>query len=277
MRAAIILLAAGAALAATAAAADPRVEVRHAAARVVVVPEARSDVVIQVLHTNPKLPLRVTHEGDSVVVDGGLGWRSPNCHGSDGHYWVDGWGMGRVGWDELPQILVHTPLKAHVAVSGAVFGNVGRGQGLEFSNAGCGDWTVADQAGPLHVSLAGSGDVRAGAAAATEAHISGSSDLYLRQASGGLTAGMSGSGDINAGRVDGPLKLRISGSGDVDVRGGQVGDMYVSIAGSGDVKFGGVATSLEANIAGSGDVTVAHVTGAVVKHVAGSGDVNVGR
>jgi hypothetical protein len=277
MRSAIFILAAGVALAATAAAADPTIEVRHAAARVVVVPEARSDIAVTVLKSNPKLPLKITREGDLVIVDGGLGWGAPNCHGADGHYWVDGFTIGHVGWDELPQVVIHTPLKAHVGASGAVFGEVGRGQGLDLANAGCGDWKLADQAGPLNVRLAGSGDVRAGAAQSVEAKISGSSDLYLRQAADGLSAGISGSGDIHVGRLDGRLHVHISGSGDVDVHDGQVSDMDVSVAGSGDVRFGGVARSLEASVAGSGDVSVAHVTGSVTKHVAGSGDVTVGR
>jgi hypothetical protein len=275
MRAALLLTFA-AAVAASAAVADPSVDIRRAAARVVVVPEARSDVTVTIVHSNPKLPLKVTHEGEAVVVDGGLGWAGPNCYGGGGHRWVGGLTLGHVDWRDLPQIVIHTPLKAQVSASGAVYGEVGRGQGLDLANAGCGDWIVADHAGRLHLSLAGSGDVRAGAVQAAEARISGSSDLSLRGASGGLTAGVSGSGDINAGHVDGPLRLRISGSGNVTVRGGQVSVMDVSVAGSGDVHFGGVAQSLVANVAGSGDVSAAHVTGEVTKHVSGSGDVTVG-
>ena len=92
----------------------------------------------------------------------------------------------------------------------------------------------------------------------------------------GLSAATSGSGDIQAGLVNGPLRIRVAGSGGVRARGGQVTDMNVSVAGSGDVSFNGVAATLTANVAGSGDVTVSRVTGAVSKQVAGSGDVRVG-
>lgn len=268
---AVVLLAAGAAQAA------PSVDIRHAVARVTIVPEARNDVAVFVTHANARLPLRVTRVGDTVVVDGGLGWRNINCHNLFGRPGVFVWGIGAVGYDDMPQVVVRMPLRATAAAGGAVFGAVGPGAGLDLANSGCGDWKVADQSGPLRLSLSGSGDIRVGTVAAADVHISGSSDVYVRAARGGLSAAVSGSGDINAATVNGPLRVRVGGSGDVSVHGGAVTDMNVSVAGSGDVHFGGVAQSLEANVAGSGDVSAAKVTGQVSKHVAGSGDVSVGR
>jgi hypothetical protein len=268
---AVALLAAGAVQAA------PSVEIRHAVARVTIVPEARSDVAVFVTRANPRLPLRITREGDTVVVDGGLGWRNINCHALFGRPGASVWGIGNIGYDDMPQVVVRMPLQAKAGAGGAVFGAVGPGAGLDLANSGCGDWKVADQNGPLRLSLAGSGDVRAGTAAAAEVHISGSADVNMHAARGGLTAAVSGSGDITAARVDGPLHVRVSGSGDVRIGDGAVTDMNVSVAGSGDVHFGGVAQSLEANVAGSGDVSAGRVTGLVSKHVAGSGDVSVGR
>jgi len=66
------------------------------------------------------------------------------------------------------------------------------------------------------------------------------------------------------------------GSGDIDVRGGRVGEVSVSIAGSGDVVIMAPAESVSAKIAGSGDVRVSSVSGGVSKKVAGSGEVIVG-
>ena len=278
MRGAIGLgLVASASIVAGAARADPSVEIRHAVARVTIVPEARSDVAVFVTRANPRLPLRITREGDKVVVDGGLGWRNINCHNLFGRPAAFVWGIGNIGYDDMPQVVVRTPLRTTAAAGGAVFGAVGPGAGLDLANSGCGDWKVADQNGPLRLSLAGSGDVRAGTVAAAEVHISGSSDVYVRAARGGLTAAVSGSGDVDSATVNGPLRVRVRGSGDVKIHDGAVTDMNVSVAGSGDVRFGGVAQSLEANIAGSGDVSAARVTGLVSKHVAGSGDVSVGR
>ena len=268
---AVALLAAGVVQAA------PSVEIRHAVARVTIVPEARSDVAVFVTRVNSRLPLRITRVGDSVVVDGGLGWRNINCHSLFGRPAAFVWGIGNIGYDDMPQVVVRMPLQAKVGAGGAVFGAVGPGAGADVSNSGCGDWKVADQNGPLRLSMSGSGDVRAGTVATADVHISGSADVYVRAARGGLTAAVAGSGDVNAGTVNGPLRVRVGGSGDVRVHDGAVTEMNVSVAGSGDVHFGGVAQSLVANIAGSGDVSAAKVTGSVTKHVAGSGDVSVGR
>ena len=71
MRLQAVLLAAAAALSAGAANAAS-VEVRDAVARVTVIPEDRRDIKIEVLNPNPRLPLKVSTEGDRTVVDGGL-------------------------------------------------------------------------------------------------------------------------------------------------------------------------------------------------------------
>ena len=94
---------------------------------------------------------------------------------------------------------------------------------------------------------------------------------------GAVNAGSSGSGDISVADVRGPLTVRIAGSGDVKVNGGEASEVDVSIAGSGGVRFGGLARSLKASIAGSGDVSVAEVQGPITKHIFGSGEVRVGR
>lgn len=263
-------------LAATAAVAAPGLDVNHAVVRVTIIPEDRADVAVTVVKTHPKFPLTVTRLGDQVTVEGGLGWRSANCNGFFGHTRVGVFGVGSVDYDDMPQIIVHTPRQVQVKASGAVFGTVGRGAGVELSNAGCGDWTLGNQNGLLRISLAGSGDLRAGDSAAADVHIAGSSDAYLHAARGGLVVSIAGSGDVNANEVDGPLTAKVTGSGDVKVRGGAVSNMRATVAGSGDVSFGGVAQSLEASIAGSGDISAAKVTGSVVKHIAGSGDVTVG-
>jgi hypothetical protein len=263
-------------MAATAAAAEPGFEIREAVARVTVVPEDRADVAAEVVRGNDKFPLSVSRMGDQVIVDGHLGWRSINCHSTFGRRQVTVLGLGTVDDANMPQVVVHTPRQVSVKAGGAVFGSIGRGAGVTLTNSGCGDWSVANQTGALHVSLAGSGDVHAGAAARTEISLSGSSDVFMRAAHGGLTARISGSGDVTADEVDGPLHANVTGAGDVKVHGGAVSDMKVAVAGSGDVRFGGVAGSLDASIAGSGYISAARVTGSVTKHIAGSGEVSVG-
>ncbi|HEY1447418.1 MAG TPA: DUF2807 domain-containing protein [Caulobacteraceae bacterium] len=263
-------------IAAFGAASAADLEIRHAAVRVTVTPEARGDVVVSVFKPSPRLHVKIYRAGDTLVVDGGLGVRSPNCTSASGGKGVHVWGVGFTPYDQLPQIMIRAPMNVKIRASGAVFGTVGRSDSTELDNAGCGDWTLANTAGPATVRLAGSGDLRAGSAGSADVRISGSSDVNFANIRNGLNSSTSGSGDLRAGAVNGPMHVRIAGSGDVIAHGGQVTDMTVNVAGSGDVQFAGVAQSLQASVAGSGDVVVGRVTGNVTKHVAGSGTVSVG-
>ena len=273
------LWAIGAAAAATLAGpalAAPSVEIRDAAARVVVIPEARSDVKVEIVNTNASLPLYVREDGGRVIVDGHLRRRIGGCSTMFGKPTVQVRGLGQVAYDNLPQIVVRTPMDARVFAGGAVFGALGRADSVELSNAGCGDWTLANVKGLLKINEAGSGDARVGNAGELVVRVAGSGDIYAKEIAGPMTSDVAGSGDVTAESVSGPVHATIMGSGDVKVRDGHATELVVRIMGSGDVRFGGVADSLNAFIAGSGDVDVGKVTGQVKKMVAGSGDVNVG-
>ncbi len=275
MRAAWILGSMAVALAGPALAA-PSVEFKDAAARVTVIPEARPDVKVQFVTTNRALPLTVRTGGERLVIDGGLRRRVGGCNTMFGRTVVRIRGLGQVAYDNLPQIVVRTPLDARVGAGGAVFGSLGRADAVELSNEGCGDWTIANVKGPLKINEAGSGDVRAGGAGELVVHQAGSGDITARDISGPVTVAVAGSGDVSAASVDGPLNAAVAGSGDVKIERGRATEMDVHVAGSGDVTFGGTAGSLNAAIAGSGDVDVARVTGPVKKAVFGSGGVNIG-
>jgi len=258
------------------------IEIQNAIARVTVIPEARSDVAVTIVRDDPHKPLKVRVWPDGrVVVDGGVfgglfgGVTECNSHG--GKPYVRVFGGETVTYDNMAQVVVHTPLDAHVSGSGAVFGEVGRSDSLDLSTSGCGDWVVANVRGRLSLSSSGSGDIRTGTASEIRVRTAGSGDIYTRAISGGIDANIAGSSDIKIDQVSGPMKVRISGSGNLGVGGGHASDLDVFIAGSGDVSFRGVADNLTAFVAGSGDINVDHVTGVVKKSIAGSGDVNIGR
>ena len=265
-------------------------EIEHAAARVVVIPEARSDVSVTITPGSPELPqLEVRRRGASVEIDGDLRNRIRECSLSgvgvvrntgtplqpDRQLSVEIRGIGRVRAADLPLITARVPMNAKVGVSGAVFGSVGRSQALSLSNAGCGDWTVANVGGPLEISIAGSGDVSAGSARTASVSIAGSGDVRIGDLAGDLNASVAGSGDVRVASVRGRVDASIAGSGDVNVDSGRVGEVDASIAGSGDVRIEAVASSLDASIVGSGDVRVAQVTGQVEHSILGSGEVVV--
>ena len=283
--AAAILTSAACALAAGGACAapgGPSVDVRDAAARMVVIPEARSDVDVQIAGGDARLPRpQVRIEQGRVIVDGGLAHRIASCRsegrGASLRRRVDVRGIGTVAYEQLPVITARVPLRAAVGVSGAVWGEVGPTEQLQLAHAGCGDWTVAPVRGALDLATTGSGDTRARTAGRLDSATRGSGDLYMDAVDGPSRISIAGSGDVRIGRVSGEVADDTAGSGDVVIDGGRAPNVAVHIAGSGDFVFRGEAGALSASIAGSGDVHVAHVTGPVSKSVHGSGDVTTGR
>lgn len=277
MRALLATLSALAASAsAISASASPSVDIRDAVARVIVSPEPRSDVRVEVVRANPRLPLHVWSFADHTFVDGGLiGSRIRDCSEHEGAPRVVVVGVGDVAADAMPQIVIHTPMDAHVSASGAVWGQIGRTESLDFANAGCGAWQIANVKGRLRIRQAGSGMTRAGLAAAAELSSAGSGFIATRDVAGPVVAMNVGSGDIDVGSLNGLFQVRIAGSGRVRAAG-HASAMQAQVAGSGDVDLDGVADSLRVTVMGSGGVRVRRVTGPVSKAVVGSGDVRIG-
>jgi hypothetical protein len=295
MKTQIITTAAGAVLAAAlglgavSAAQAAEVEVKHAVARVVVIPEARSDIKVEVSGSSPSLPaIQVsTSPSGKVIVEGGMDRRIRGCstHGVnagtiDPISPPDGVvirlrGAPDVRLKDAPLITIHTPMDVHVDANGAVFGSIGRSDSVDLGNAGCGDWTVANTRGAIRISEAGSGDVRTGSAGEAHASVAGSGDIAFGPVSN-LKASIAGSGDITAASASGWVEASIAGSGDVRVRGGKVDRVKASIAGSGDVTVDGPVGDVDASIMGSGDVRVGSASGRVSKSIMGSGSIVIG-
>lgn len=273
-----LALVAAAVSAAGAASAAPSVKIKDAVARVVVIPENRSDVKVEFLTTNPSLPLTVRQNGDEVIVDGDLRMNKINgCNSRNGKIWVKVRGVGEVSYDNFPQIAVRVPMDAKVQAGGAVFGDIGRSDSVKLGNAGCGDWTIANTKGKLEVAQAGSGDTKTGSAGVAEISIAGSGDVSTQAVAGDLEVNIAGSGDVSVASIAGKLDGNIAGSGNITVAGGRSRLVDVSVMGSGDVAFNGEADEVDVSVAGSGDVRIAKVNGPVKKHVAGSGDVIIGQ
>jgi hypothetical protein len=273
-----LALMAAAVSAASAASAAPGVKIKDAVARVVVIPENRSDVKVEFLTTNPSLPLTVRQNGDEVIVDGDLRMNKINgCNSRNGKIWVKVRGVGEVSYDNFPQVAVRVPMDARVQAGGAVFGDIGRSDSVKLGNAGCGDWTIANTKGKLEVAQAGSGDTKTGSAAVAEISIAGSGDVSTQAVAGDLEVNIAGSGDVSVASIAGKLDGNIAGSGNITVAGGRSRLVDVSVMGSGDVAFNGEADEVDVSVAGSGDVRIAKVNGPVKKHVAGSGDVIIGQ
>jgi hypothetical protein len=276
MRIALMFAATAAASLAAASANAASVEVKNAVARVTVIPEARSDIKVEIVKNNPGAPIEVRTFAGDTIVDGGLGHRIRNCRGHGENVSVQVRGLGDIAWRDMPQIVIHTPRDVDVDAGGAVWGSVGRSASVKLGNAGCGDWTVANVEGNMRISQAGSGDTHAGSAGSAKVRVAGSGDTAVGDIKNGLEVDIAGSGDVSAVSVSGPLEVHVAGSGDVKVAAGHATTMEVHIAGSGNVHFAGVADTLRARIAGSGDIRVRQVTGPISKTVMGSGGVTIG-
>jgi hypothetical protein len=252
------------------------VEIKDAVVRVVVLPEDRADVKVEVFKTNPKLPLAVRTAGQRTIIDGKLEWDVGDCGANGGKPTVRVKKIGEIAWADMPRVLIRTPRNVSLTAGGAVFGVVGRSASLDMVNAGCGGWVVGDVAGKFSLSQAGSGDSRIGSVGQASVRSAGSGDVRIVSAKSGLTVNIAGSGDVEVAQASGPIDVKIVGSGDVGIRKGAAEALTVAVTGSGDVDFGGIAKSLKARVAGSGDVRAKAVTGKVEKSVAGSGGVTIG-
>ncbi len=282
-----VMFASAAALALTAFAvpASAEVHVKNAVGRVVVVVEDRTDVAVEVEQGASGLPaIKVSRRGADVIIDGDLGRRDiRNCHAglADAAQpgqgaWVDVRDHGRIEIAAAPLIVIRSPRAVKVETEGAVFGSVGRGaRSVEVGTAGCGGWAVANVDGPLSISVAGSGDVRAGASRRLEVSVAGSGDVSTG-ATGDTEISIAGSGDVNIASVTGNFESSVAGSGDILVHGGRGERLEVNIMGGGDVDFRAPAATAEINIMGGGDVRIASVSGAVERNVMGGGRVSIG-
>lgn len=268
-------------------------EIKHAVARLVVIPEDRTDIGVEIVQGTSSLPrIQVTRRGNKVEINGGLESgrsgssrvRINQCRYGNQNGRQPGEGAsveveryGRIALEQAPLIVLRTPRKVDVKAGGAVFGSVGSGANeLDLASGGCGHWTVGHVDGPAEVSIGGSGHVRMGNSRSLETNIGGSGSVTARS-TGGLEANIGGSGSVQLERVDGPIDVSIGGSGDVRIRQGRAETMEVSVAGSGDVRFDGTVHSLTVAMVGSGDVRVREVTGPVSRTSMGSGKVYIGQ
>lgn len=277
MRLAIALLAATTALTlAGAAAAAPSVEIRDAIARVTVVPEDRPDVKVEMVTTNASLPIEVRTMGSQTVIEGNLARRITDCHTHGDHpsAWVRG--VGEIRYENMPQIVIHTPRAVIVQAGGAVYGAVGRAASLDLENSGCSGWTIADVAGDASLRESGAGSVRMGSSGRLELRLSGAGSVHATQVRQGLDATISGAGGVHVDQLTGGLMAHVSGVGSIKVAEGHASAVHASVSGVGSVDFGGDAQSLDASISGFGGIRVKAVSGQIVKSVSGGGHVTVG-
>ncbi|WP_422104285.1 head GIN domain-containing protein [Winogradskyella sp.] len=111
------------------------------------------------------------------------------------------------------------------------------------------------KADDFEVALAGSGDINLNIDTnSVESSIAGSGDIELRGSTTDLETRIAGSGDFEGKDLDSVnVTAKISGSGGADVVCN--GKLKVRISGSGDVNYSGTPTNKDTKISGSGSVS----------------------
>lgn len=271
----IALIAATAAFAAGSAQAAS-VEIKDAVARITVVPEDRADIKVDVVKSHPSLPLTVRTFGDRTIVDGDLRRRIRDCNTMSSKPSAKVRDVGRVDYEDMPQIVIYAPRNVALSASGAVVGSIGRSGNLDLSNSGCSSWTIADVAGEAEIHESGAGRVRMGSADRLEVHLSGAANIQATRVRRSLEARLSGAGNVRVAELNGEMEAQVSGVGKIDVKEGRASRVRASVSGIGSVDFGGATQDLDASISGLGNVRVEQVTGNVRKSVSGGGHVSIG-
>ncbi|MCX7358292.1 MAG: DUF2807 domain-containing protein [Alphaproteobacteria bacterium] len=272
------------------------ISLRNLAAIVTIVPEDRTDFVVQIDNNAGQLPMpTVAADEGTVKIDGQLRGRVRDC-GGDGGATVRGYGDEQFDAAELPHITIRAPRTLRVDRGGAGTTEIGASQALNLDVRGCSATTIGDVVGELAIDVSGSGDVNAGAALNLSADVRGSSDVVVGAVASGASLDISGSGSVTIASLAGELtsdergsgsvsvqagaitvaNIDLSGSGDVTI-GATVQDLDVSIRGSGGVEVTAAVVNIDADIAGSGSVTAASATGRIHQEVRGSGEVSIGQ
>ena len=215
---------------------------------------------------------------------------------------------------QYPKVTIKAPANMHLLMSNSlVFGNVGDIGSGDIDIRSCGELKLGDVNGPLDLNISGSGDLVMGDAgrsdisvsgagdlkasdlASADIDVSGAGDVEIGDILGHAEIGSSGAGDISIARIKGglayhgsgasdfdaeyvgggDLSIRVSGSGDVSIKGGEVNTLYVKASGASGVRYGGASVSAEARASGAADITINEPSGKLRTSDSGAGDVHV--
>jgi len=91
-----------------------------------------------------------------------------------------------------------------------------------------------------------------------------------------VSAEVSGAGTITILSVKGDVSLNIQGSGNIHINGGQINNLGVKISGTGDINVNATAEEADFDVSGVGNIYVSQVVKRPYKRVSGFGSIRVG-
>lgn len=268
--------------------------IRDFAGRVEIVTGDYARLEVEVIPGKGGPSPEVTHYGDRIEVDGGLGrdfiWNwdgdGAGCRGDDGDRRVR---LERGGefyaFSELPVIRATGPRDIDLDIQGVLMdGEAGAVGAIDVDLAGCARLAVESAGGPVNADLAGAGVLTIRIIAGElDADVAGAGVLAAGDVRGPLVADVAGAGRLDLGavrsggdidvagaahvriaRLDGDLQSDIAGAGVMEIEDGQLGVLDLDVAGMGDMDFCGFAREAVVDAAGVGTVEIANAADADV-------------
>lgn len=230
---------------------------RDVVARVVVIPEARSDIQVEVSPGRDGAPtVRVARSGDTVTVSGGSRVRQCNFDG-DGSGWIRLSNGPRVDMQDAASVTVRAPRDVRISGGGAILGSIGRSQTLSIEQSGCANWTAADVAGVFQAEISNGANLRAGAAPTARLTATNGGAVRVVRAER-LEAIATNGGHVKASAAPGVVSATATGGGVVSIDGGATRSLTGVATGGGSIRHKGRVGELDANATGGAVIRVEH-------------------
>jgi hypothetical protein len=245
--------------------------IRDIVARVVVIPEARADIQVDVQPGRGDAPpVQVSRSGDVVTLSGSARVRS--CNFGDGGLWVKINHGPKISIDDAAVVTVRAPRSVRISGGGAVVGSIGRSQDLSLDQDGCANWTAADIAGTLDVSV--SNGAHLGAGAVPSARLRADNGGHVRIVSAGsLDAKATNGGHAAAGSVPGAIMAVATDGGLVSIEGGSSRSLSGEAHDGGSIRHKGNAGDVRAEATDGAVIRVEHAGRVLSSYSANAGSV----
>ena len=226
-------------------------------ARVVVIPEARSDIQVEVAPGRNGAPtVRVSRSGDTVTVSSGSRVRQCNFDGENGS-WIVLKGGPRVDMEDAASVTVRAPRDVRIAGHGAIQGSIGRSQTLTIEQSGCANWTAGDVAGALTADMSTGASLRAGSTPTANLTATAGGSVRVVRADR-LEASATAGGVVKAMTAPGMVTATATGGGVVSIDGGSTRSLAGTATGGAHIRHKGRVGDLDVNAQGGAVIRIAH-------------------
>ncbi|WP_029012443.1 hypothetical protein [Niveispirillum irakense] len=130
--------------------------------------------------------------------------------------------------------------------------------------------------GPFRARIGGSADIRVDRTETADLEVMGRADISIGRINDATNIAVPGYADINIDRVNGPVRVKFGGAGNISIKDGRAEPLQATLNGAGSLDFGGVAVNPQVTAAGSGSVSIAKHEGTPSLNSSGSGGIHLG-